>query len=78
MKTLIFDFDGTIADSFELMVDVAYDLIGMERLPQSEVNRLRGLAPAKIIRELQIPLTKLPRIVIKGRQKMHELSLIHI
>jgi phosphoglycolate phosphatase len=72
MKTLIFDFDGTIADSFELALDIAYDLMGMERLSQAEINRLRGLPAAKIIRELHIPITKLPRIVIKGRQKMHE------
>jgi phosphoglycolate phosphatase-like HAD superfamily hydrolase len=29
MTTLIFDFDGTIADSFELVVEIAYTLLDL-------------------------------------------------
>jgi phosphoglycolate phosphatase len=72
MKTLIFDFDGTIADSFELVLDIAHDLMGLERFSQDEIDRLRGMPIAKIIRELHIPMRRLPRLVIKGRQRMHE------
>lgn len=72
MKTLIFDFDGTLADSFELALDIARDLTDLERFDAQDIARLRGMPPAKVIRELGIPLTKLPRIVIKGRHMMHE------
>lgn len=72
MKTLIFDFDGTIADSFELALDIAHDLLGIERFDEKEIARLRGMPPSKIVRELRIPITRLPRLILKGRQKMHE------
>jgi phosphoglycolate phosphatase len=66
MKTLIFDFDGTIGDSFELVLDIARESLGIE------IARLRGMPPAKIIRELHVPFTRLPRLILQGRQKMHE------
>jgi phosphoglycolate phosphatase len=72
MKTLIFDFDGTIGDSFELVLDIAHELLGIDRFDEKEIARLRGMPPAKIIRELHIPFTRLPRLILKGRQKMHE------
>lgn len=71
MKTLIFDFDGTIADSFELALDIAHELLGLEQINKKELARLRGMPPAKIIRELHIPLTRLPRLLLTGRQMMH-------
>jgi phosphoglycolate phosphatase len=71
MKTLIFDFDGTLADSFELAVEIAKEIGVVGEVSKAEINNLRGLPPAKIIRELGIPLTRLPRLVVKGRQLMH-------
>jgi phosphoglycolate phosphatase len=72
MKTLIFDFDGTIADSFELVLEIAHDLTGAEMLNQVEIARLRHLPLMKVVRELHIPLRHFPRLVLQGRQKMHE------
>jgi len=72
MKTLIFDFDGTIADSFELVLEIAHDLTGAEMLNQGEITRLRRLPLMKVVRELHIPLRHFPRLVLQGRQKMHE------
>jgi phosphoglycolate phosphatase len=72
MKTLIFDFDGTLADSFELVMEIAHELTGSEQIASSEVKRLRQLPLMKVIQELHIPLVRLPRLVFKGRQKMHE------
>ncbi len=43
MKTLVFDFDGTIADSFELVVDIAYELTGLPKQSDEQVARLRHL-----------------------------------
>jgi len=71
MKTLIFDFDGTLADSFELALEIAHELMDLGQLDGAEIARLRGMPPAKIMRELHIPLTRVPRLLIKGRQKMH-------
>jgi phosphoglycolate phosphatase len=72
MKTLIFDFDGTIADSFELVVEIAYELTGIPRQSEKEVARLRHLPLLKAAREMRIPLRMAPRLLVKGRQKMLE------
>jgi len=72
MKTLIFDFDGTLADSFELVLDIAYELTGIPKQSEEEVARLSQLPLIKVIQHLHIPLRKGPRLLIKGRQRMHE------
>lgn len=72
MKTLIFDFDGTLADSFELALEIAHELMDLGQLDEDEIARLRGMPPAKVMRKLHIPLTRVPRLLIRGRQKMHE------
>ncbi len=71
-KTLIFDFDGTIADSFELVMDIVYKMTTIPRQSEQEVARLRKLPLLKAMGELKIPLTRVPGLVIKGRQMMHE------
>jgi len=72
MKTLIFDFDGTIADSFELVMEIAYELTGLPRRSKKEIDRLRKLPLVKAAREFNIPFHKAPGMLIKGRQKMLE------
>lgn len=72
MKTLIFDFDGTLADSFELVIELAYELTGIPRQTEQEVVRLRHLPLLKATREMGIPLHKVPRLLVKGRQMMLE------
>jgi len=72
MKTLIFDFDGTLADSFELVIDIAYELTGISKQSDAEVDRLRQLPLLKVMRQLRIPLRMTPRLLVKGRQRMHE------
>jgi len=72
MKTIIFDFDGTIADSFELALEIAAGLTDKSHIDEAEVERLRHMPLAKVIRELRIPLTRLPRLLLAGRQLMHE------
>jgi phosphoglycolate phosphatase len=72
MKTLIFDFDGTLADSFELVLDIAYELTGLPLQSEKEVARLRHLPLIKAAREMKIPLRMAPRLLVVGRQMMLE------
>ena len=72
MKTVIFDFDGTLADSFSLTLEIAYELTEIPRLSDQEIARLRRLTLLKAVRELHIPLRRLPRLLLHGSQKMHE------
>lgn len=71
-KTLIFDFDGTIADSFELVIDIVYELTGIPRQNEQEIARLRKLPLLKAARDMKIPLSRVPGLLLKGRQMMHE------
>lgn len=72
MSTLIFDFDGTLGDSFELALDIAYEVTGLQPISEVEMARLRGLPLLKAVRELGIPLRHVPKLVLAGRQAMHE------
>jgi phosphoglycolate phosphatase len=78
MKTLIFDFDGTLGDSFELVLEIAYELTGLEPLSEEEIARLRHMPIMKAVREVGIPLRHAPRLVLHGRQMMQaRMSEVH-
>jgi phosphoglycolate phosphatase len=72
MKTLIFDFDGTIADSFEVALEIAYEITGVPRLSAQEMHHLRQIPLMKVVRELHVPLTRLPGLLLRGRQEMRK------
>lgn len=70
-KTLIFDFDGTLSDSLELMLDIAHELTHKPQLKdKDEINRFRNLSLFKAVSELQIPKRLWPILLIKGRKMM--------
>lgn len=70
-KTVIFDFDGTIADTIPFMLKVGNDLAqeyGFKTVTQEEFSVLKDKSPFEIIHHLHIPLLKVPFIVHRGRQ----------
>lgn len=73
MRTVLFDLDGTLADSFSVVVDIFYDLTGHQRIDDpNEIKRLRRMPIMKVIKELHIPAIQVPRLVVLGRKKMSE------
>jgi phosphoglycolate phosphatase-like HAD superfamily hydrolase len=71
MAAIIFDFDGTIADSFETVMNVFHELTGWrERLPAAEIKRLRGMSLLGVTEELRLPPWKVPFLVMRGRRRM--------
>lgn len=64
-RVLIFDFDGTLADTFpwfaSILNDVA-DRYGFRRVGESDVARLRSLDARSVMDELGVPLWKAPMI----------------
>jgi phosphoglycolate phosphatase len=64
-KLVIFDFDGTLADSFPWFVSV-FDGVavkyGFKRLDLNNVDALRGLDAREIMRRHQVPFWKVPSI----------------
>ena len=71
VAAIIFDFDGTIADSFEAVIKVFYELNGNHQpLPANEIERLRGMSLVKAAEELHIHPWKMPFLVMRGRRRM--------
>lgn len=64
-ELVIFDFDGTLADSFPFFVEVLNGLArrhGFREVAEAEVPRLRRSSTREVMRQLQFPLWKLPMV----------------
>jgi phosphoglycolate phosphatase-like HAD superfamily hydrolase len=71
MRAIIFDFDGTIADSFKLTVEIVHKITHRSQLVMpEEVTRLRKLRLPEVAQELKIPKWQWPFILMRGRRQM--------
>lgn len=69
MKTVIFDFDGTIADSFESVLTIFEEITKRpEKLTTKEIDILRGQSLRQIIKYLKIKKWQLPGMVFKAKK----------
>jgi phosphoglycolate phosphatase len=72
-KWIIFDFDGTLANTLEaglLIVNALADRFGYKKISSEEAKRLQGMAPKEILKEVEIPLWKLPFIARAVRKQL--------
>ncbi len=53
IKVIIFDFDGTIADSKKIILDILHTVSKIELTP-AEVDELKGKRSNEILRQLKI------------------------
>ncbi len=79
MAAFIFDFDGTLADTWPLVVDISYQLSGgAQRLPETRINELRQQPLLQAVRMLGISRWRLPRMILFTRPymlpRMHEVE----
>jgi phosphoglycolate phosphatase len=68
--TIIFDFDGTIADSFEVVLDIFYELTGRAHFTEAEIAEYRKLPLKKVGKKVGISLSQVPILLVKGRTLM--------
>ena len=76
-KILMFDFDGTIANTFDLAISITNRLAAQfnyKSIEPDELKNIRNMPIHEIIRHLHIPLVKLPFILAKGRLEMQSNS----
>jgi phosphoglycolate phosphatase len=72
-RSVIFDFDGTLADTLALGLqafNASAPEFGLRPVGRDETARLRGLSTRDSFRELGVPLHKLPLLVRRVRQQM--------
>lgn len=73
MKTLVFDFDGTIANTLESVVKIYNDTsprFGCREINRSDLDRLRNGRPQDFMQEFGVSYLKLPFLAWMIRKKM--------
>jgi phosphoglycolate phosphatase len=69
VSSVIFDFDGTIADSFSVFTETLEEVIKRPTpLTAEEIEELRGLSTREVITKLGVKKWQLPMIAINGRR----------
>lgn len=72
---LIFDFDGTLVDSFYTVIQ-KFNLLAVEfnfrYIENVEINHLKTLTSNELIKYLKIPIYKIPSVLIKARALMRD------
>lgn len=72
-RLAIFDFDGTLADSFASFMHVVNDVADefhFKRIAPHETNTLRGKSAREVMAHLGVPLWKLPLIAAAMRKRV--------
>ena len=66
---MIFDFDGTIADSFTTALGVFEDTVDRpQKLTPKEINELRGSSLREILKNLRIRKWQIPMLVFRAKK----------
>lgn len=72
---LIFDFDGTIADTLHFLIEIINRLskeFGFKTIAAHEITELKDKSVGEVIQHLNIPLLKVPIIAAKARIELHK------
>ena len=72
-KTVIFDFDGTLADTFELIVSITNRLspkFGYQPVAEKDIAKLQNLSSRDIIRQSGISYFKIPFLIRRLRNQL--------
>ena len=76
IKYIIFDFDGTIADTFKLGIKISNKLalrFDYRLITQDKVEYYRGRTAQEILKEAQIPFYKFPFVVKEFRKEINKI-----
>ena len=67
MKSVIFDFDGTIADTLPIAIECAESVLGDLGLTDEKINRYKNMTVRQLINELDVPYHRIPKYVVIAR-----------
>jgi phosphoglycolate phosphatase len=74
-ELVIFDFDGTLADSADWMIKTFNGIaqqFGIRSVTPEEIEELRGKSNREIVSYLGVPMWKLPSIATEMRRRVEE------
>jgi phosphoglycolate phosphatase-like HAD superfamily hydrolase len=72
---ILFDFDGTIADTYDLALSIGKKIsasLHLGAMSEEEVVHFRNKPLRDAVRALKVPLHKIPALVLRIRQEIHE------
>src|SRR5579884_3331141 len=70
-QAIIFDFDGTIADSIPTMLEIIHRLLHRQKV-KDDISRLRDRSSVQVLRELKMPLWRAYFLIARARRRMAE------
>lgn len=80
-KVIIFDFDGTIADSLQAIIGISNRLaleFGYKQTSQKEIEQFKNLSSKQIINHSGISIFKIPFLLRKVKAELnHQISTIN-
>lgn len=74
-KTIIFDFDGTLADTFEAFVSITNSLaveFGYQLVGEDDIPKLQNLSSREIVRQSGISFWKIPFLIRRLRRELEK------
>jgi phosphoglycolate phosphatase len=73
--SLIFDFDGTIADTLSAIIRLVNEHakeFNIKPLADTDVDELRGMSNLEIIKKYKVPLVKVPYLVLRAQKELNQ------
>jgi phosphoglycolate phosphatase len=78
MKNIIFDFDGTLANSLPLVVNIAEELLKIQ-ITDQDIKKYRNMPAKEVLKQSKVPIYKIPGFLVKGKalmiKRMHEVEI---
>ncbi|PPS45340.1 HAD-IA family hydrolase [Chroococcidiopsis sp. TS-821] len=74
-KVIIFDFDGTLANTIDVIVDITNRLaleFGYQPTTHNELDQLKNLSSREIVKQSGISILKLPFLIKKVRAELNK------
>ncbi|MEA5468260.1 HAD hydrolase-like protein, partial [Spirulina sp. 06S082] len=75
IELVIFDFDGTIADTHSTFVEILNQLseeFGYKPVTDAEVAQMRGLSSREIVQRSEISIFKIPFLLRRAKEELNQ------
>lgn len=68
-KTIIFDFDGTIADTFPVVEGIAHEIAGRNGI-EVTTEEARAIGLQQVLKKSKFPAYRIPQLLIEVKQRL--------